>query len=103
MGSSSADLIIHINFFCRDGERGGGKHKRTKHANITDDDKLRGQEQEDSEEEAEFEATPRVSKWGESAKGDLHYLLPLKGEHGRLIQQEPTHIPTSPHGTIYIL
>ena len=89
-----------LTFVCRDEERGGGKHKHTKHANMTDDDKLRGQEQEDSEEEAEFEATPRVSKWGESAEGDLHYLLPLKGKHGKLIQQEPTHVLTSPPGTV---
>lgn len=72
--------------------------------NMTDDDKIRGRgldrdpEQEDSEKEAEFEATPRVSKWGESEQGDLHYLLPLKGKHGRLIQQEPTIVPTSPPG-----
>ena len=74
--------------------------------NMTDDDKICGRgldrdsnsEHEDCEKEAEFEATPRISKWGESEKGDLHYLLPLKGKHGRLIQQEPTIVPMSPPG-----
>ena len=65
--------------------------------NMTDDDKLSqrhglGQDVDHpgcSEEEAEFEATPRASKWGGNEKQDLHYLLPLKGSHGRLIHQEP--------------
>lgn len=75
--------------------------------NLTDDDKLHsrrldtvGGMEEDSEEEAEFEATPRASKWGGRGEGggesqELHYLLPLKGKHGRLIQQKPTLIPTA--------
>lgn len=70
---------------------------------MTDDDKLHthrleGGMEGDSEEEAEFEVTPRASKWegGEGGENqELHYLLPLKGKHGRLIQQEPTLIPTA--------
>ena len=78
-----------------------GKSKHTaKQVNLTDDDKLdsgrldtdRGMEG-DSEEELEFEAAPRASKWGRRENQELHYLLPLKGKHGRLIQQEPTFVP----------
>ena len=74
---------------------------------MTDDDKLLhsheldgGAERVvDGGEEAEFEATPRQSKWGGVAeKQDLHYLLPLKGKHGRLIQQEPTLVPGTAAG-----
>jgi hypothetical protein len=84
-----------------------GKSKRgAKQVNLTDDDKLHthrledtvGGSEGDSEEEAEFEATPRASKWegeGGGENQELHYLLPLKGKHGRLIQQEPTLIPTA--------
>lgn len=60
---------------------------------MTDDDKLHSH-LEHSEEEAEFEAAPRASKWEGSGKQELHYLLPLKGKHGRLILQEPTLVPT---------
>ena len=68
---------------------------------MTDDDKLsyshslgqgkkEGKEQPgDSDEEAEFEAIPRTSKWGGNEEQELHYLLPLKGKHGQLIHQEP--------------
>ena len=82
-----------------------GKSKRASNkVNLTDDDKLgshrpdtvSGGMEGDSEEEAEFEATPRTSKWGAGGENEeLHYLLPLKGKHGRLIQQEPTLVPTT--------
>lgn len=57
--------------------------------------------EEDSEGEAEFEATPRPSKWAreKEEKQELHYLLPLKGRHGRLIQQEPAVMPIAEEGT----
>lgn len=44
-----------------------------------------------SSEEAEFEKVPRPSSW--KTKGEqkgVHYLLPLKATHGKLILQEPT-------------
>ena len=72
--------------------------------NLTDDDKLHSRRLEDTvggmegdgEKEAEFEATPRPSKWeGGGENQELHYLLPLKGKHGRLIQQQPTVITTA--------
>ena len=47
------------------------------------------------EEEQEYERVPRSSTWelgGGSEAKDLHYWLPLKANHGRLIHQEPTHI-----------
>ena len=64
---------------------------------MTDDDKLTyshglGQSMEQSGE-AEFEAIPRTSRWGGNEEQELHYLLPLKGKHGRLIHQEPTVVP----------
>ncbi len=40
------------------------------------------------EPEAEFETHPRASDWTEG-KNDVHYFLPLKAEHGRLIHQPP--------------
>ena len=40
------------------------------------------------ESEAEFETRPRASDWTEE-KSDVHYFLPLKAEHGRLIHQPP--------------
>ena len=71
--------------------------------NLTDDDKVHSHRRDtvrgmegDSKEEAEFEATPRVSKWGGGGENqELHYLLPLKGKRGQLIQQEPTLVPTN--------
>lgn len=48
------------------------------------------------EEEQEYERVPRSSTWdqggGGGEKKGVHYLLPLKADHGRLIQQDPTHI-----------
>lgn len=94
----------HLLWYCSGGwsQSPSGKSKRvTKQVNLTDDDKLHTHRlrEGDSEEEAEFEATPRASKWEGGGKGgenqELHYLLPLKGKHGRLIQQEPTLIPTA--------
>ena len=83
---------------------GKAKHS-AKQVNLTDDDKLHrrcpdtvGGMEGDSEEEAEFEAAPRTSKWEGGGGGDnqeVHYLLPLKGKHGRLIHQEPTLIPAA--------
>ena len=71
--------------------------------NLTDDDKVHSHRRDtvrgmegDREEEAEFEATPRISKWGGGGENqELHYLLPLKGRRGQLIQQEPTLVPTT--------
>ncbi|XP_064381917.1 nucleolar complex protein 3 homolog isoform X2 [Halichondria panicea] len=40
------------------------------------------------ESEAEFETHPRASDWTEG-ENDVHYFLPLKAEHGRLIHQPP--------------
>ena len=40
------------------------------------------------ESEAEFETRPRASDWTED-NSDVHYFLPLKAEHGRLIHQPP--------------
>lgn len=74
---------------------------------MTDDDKLShshglGQGKEhpggDNEKEAEFEAIPRTPRWGGNEKQNLHYLLPLKGKHGRLIHQEPIVVPTPADG-----
>ena len=78
---------------------------------MTDDDKLsyshslvqgrkkQGKEQPgDSEEEAEFEAIPRTSRWGGNEEQELHYLLPLKGKHGQLIHQEPMVVPAPTDG-----
>ena len=89
----------------RGGRSQSGKSKHAaKQVNLTDDDKLHSRCQDtvrdiegDSEEEAEFEVAPRASKWGERGgeNQELHYLLPLKGKHGRLIQQEPTLIPAA--------
>ena len=47
----------------------------------------------DEDKEQEYERMPRPSAWeaGKEEKG-LHYLLPLKADRGRLIQQDPTHI-----------
>ena len=102
-------------YFCyySGGQSQSGKLKRgVKQVNLTDDDKLHshrlntvGGMEGGSEEEAEFEATPRASKWGARGGGggesqELHYLLPLKGKHGQLIQQEPTLIPTAEDGKI---
>ena len=59
--------------------------KRVKHADHMTSD----------EEEQEYERVPRSSTWdqggGDEEKG-VHYLLPLKADHSRLIQQDPTHI-----------
>lgn len=46
-----------------------------------------------SSEEAEYEKVPRPSSW--ASRGDkkgVHYLLPLKATHGKLILQEPTEL-----------
>lgn len=42
----------------------------------------------EDESEAEFESRPRASDWTEEDK-DVHYFLPLKADHGRLIHQPP--------------
>ena len=99
--------------FSRGEQRQSGKSKSAKHSNMTDDDKLlRRQtgsldkdldEMESGKEEAKFEAAPRPSKWGGSEQEDLHYLLPLKGKHGRLIQQKPTVISATAAGRSLLL
>ena len=44
------------------------------------------------QEEQEYERVPRPSMWDaeQGGKKGLHYLLPLKANHGKLIQQDPT-------------
>ena len=46
-----------------------------------------------SSDEAEYERVPRPSTWeSKSDKKRVHYLLPLKATHGKLILQEPTQL-----------
>lgn len=61
------------------------KRKRARNAN-------------ENEPEAEFESRPRASDWIEE-ENDVHYFLPLKADHGRLIHQPPLvkEKPTGKH------
>ena len=51
-------------------------------------------ESDESEQEAQYERVPRTTSWERKEDEEhLHYLLPLKESHGRLIQQQPTRLP----------
>jgi len=52
---------------------------------------------ESGEDEAKFEAHPRLSRWGEEEGEGLHYLLPLKTKRG-LVQQPAVYRPTGKLG-----
>ncbi len=75
-----------------------GKKKPKRHAEETSDPSAKRSKHADhmtsDEKEQEYERLPRPSTWepGGGEKKGLHYLLPLKANHGRLIQQDPTHI-----------